>query len=166
MTSFSKTMVCLIFDRNKCFIINALAQTNTQTRHPLHRCDGNTLSRERLHKRRKQIDQKEKCRSGINCTTVCLTRSQKQCNAKDATGGVVKESIANGATTAPSASTYASNTTQNTAGTTVQKLTSYGQTLSRMGCGNRLASMTNMQNNSDSIGKNGARTLRRKPSQI
>ena len=41
-------------------------------------------------------------------TTACLTRIQKQYDAKDATGGVVKESIVNCAAKAPSASTDAS----------------------------------------------------------
>ena len=63
-TLFSNSTVVLVVDRNKCFIFNNLAQTNTKTRLLLHRCYGNTLRKGRLQKRRKHTDQKEKYQSG------------------------------------------------------------------------------------------------------
>ena len=52
MMLFGKTKVFLVVDRNTCFIVNNFAQTNTKTRRSLHRCYGNTLSRERLHEKK------------------------------------------------------------------------------------------------------------------
>ena len=55
-----------------------------------------------------------------------------------------------GANTALSAFTDASNTMQSVAETMDPKPTSYGQTLSKMGCGTMLASMTNIKKSTNS----------------